>query len=87
MYEVPCSMPYLIESTCMQNATPHMLAEEVQRMCTMNPHLQTGGTDPEIRNKICPAVPCVISCQNLQGIAKCGSDNDKQAAILSQIDE
>eukprot|EP00973_Karenia_brevis_P072204 10031105-Karenia_brevis.AAC.1 len=31
LYEVPGAMPNLIENTCLQNATPHMLAEEIQR--------------------------------------------------------
>eukprot|EP00973_Karenia_brevis_P081988 11366993-Karenia_brevis.AAC.1 len=55
MHEVPGSTPYLIESTCLQNATPHMLTEEVHRMCATSPHLQTGGNDNEIKKKICPA--------------------------------
>eukprot|EP00973_Karenia_brevis_P012904 1750647-Karenia_brevis.AAC.1 len=64
-----------------------MLAEEVHRMCTTNPHLQAGGNDSEMKNKIVPAVPCVISCHNLNGITSCGSDIDKQGELLSQIDE
>eukprot|EP00973_Karenia_brevis_P012155 1649530-Karenia_brevis.AAC.1 len=43
MHEVPGSMPYLIESTCLQSATPHVLAEEVHRMCTTNPTCKQGG--------------------------------------------
>eukprot|EP00973_Karenia_brevis_P029552 4076855-Karenia_brevis.AAC.1 len=31
LYDVPCTTPYLIENSCLQNATPQMLAEEVQR--------------------------------------------------------